>query len=627
MSQAGEINSGAGPQPPTVVETLTPDVGSPVGAIANTINVLGYAYETADGTIKPIETYNGMSNNFLLANNTFLTPLVVDPSTTPGAEGTFTTIGAAILAAESGQDIFIRSGTYTENVTLAAGVNLTAFEADDFTPQVTIIGTVTASYSGTVTCSDIRFQTNGNAAILLSGSNQTILSIVDSQIIATNSTGISLTNSNAGSSVRCYNCIFDTTASGISVFTASSASTMFMEYCAEQNQAASNTASTLASTSGLTCRYSYFSHPITTSSSSYLNSLYCKYDLLSINATCLTLNGSTNNYSETDVFISGTASAISVGSALTMTNGMVFSSNTNAITGSGTLSYTPIAFASSSSKVNTTTQVQLGFGPFTNTDGVLYYDGAKPVTTAVGTAGQVLTSNGAGMAPSFQSGAAYSLSVVRQVFTTTGTYTPTSGMVYCDVEVVGAGGGSGGCETTSVGDWAASAGGGGGGYARKIFSAATIGASQTATVGAAGAAGTAGSHPGGTGGTSSLGILISATGGVGGEQGYSTSGLFTSGGGAGGTGSSGDFNTTGSPGSASIYSGTLTIGFSGAGGSSFFGGGAPGISGSTAGAGAAIAGTSYGGGGGGGLIEASTSNITGAAGAAGIVIVTEYINT
>jgi hypothetical protein len=47
----------------------------------------------------------------------------------------------------------------------------------------------------------------------------------------------------------------------------------------------------------------------------------------------------------------------------------------------------------------------------TTTDGVVYFDGTRLVTTAVGTATQVLTSNGAGVAPTFQAagggGAAY----------------------------------------------------------------------------------------------------------------------------------------------------------------------------------------------------------------------------
>jgi len=38
----------------------------------------------------------------------------------------------------------------------------------------------------------------------------------------------------------------------------------------------------------------------------------------------------------------------------------------------------------------------------TTTDGVVYYDGTRLVTTTVGTATQVLTSNGAGVAPTFQ---------------------------------------------------------------------------------------------------------------------------------------------------------------------------------------------------------------------------------
>ena len=37
-----------------------------------------------------------------------------------------------------------------------------------------------------------------------------------------------------------------------------------------------------------------------------------------------------------------------------------------------------------------------------NTDGVCYYDGTRLVTTTVGTAGQILTSNGAAVAPTFQ---------------------------------------------------------------------------------------------------------------------------------------------------------------------------------------------------------------------------------
>lgn len=159
-------------------------------------------------------------------------------------------------------------------------------------------------------------------------------------------------------------------------------------------------------------------------------------------------------------------------------------------------------------------------------------------------------------------------SVVTQVFTTDGTYTPTTGMVYCIAEVVGGGGGGGGAAAAANSSGAG--GGGGGGYSRKTISSLTIGASQTVTIGAAGTAGTAGNNAGGTGGTTSLGALLSATGGVGGSG--SADGVSFNLGGAGGAGSGGDFNTTGTPGDFGHPIGVPAVGtfvVSGNGGSSF----------------------------------------------------------
>ncbi len=221
---------------------------------------------------------------------------------------------------------------------------------------------------------------------------------------------------------------------------------------------------------------------------------------------------------------------------------------------------------------------------------------------------------------------AKSLSVVRQVFTSTGTYTPTAGMVYCDIEVVGGGGGSGGIATTNASQTSVSGGGGAGGYARKVVSAATIGASQTATVGAAGLAGTIGATTGGTGGTSSLGAIVTATGGVG-STGTAPGIEVFSNGGAGGAGASGDFNTNGQPGGYAnglFITGVFTQSFNGYGGSSFFGGGAPSTM-IAVGQQAGTAGVSFGGGASGAINQVNQTQIVGAAGAKGIVVVTEYV--
>jgi hypothetical protein len=211
-------------------------------------------------------------------------------------------------------------------------------------------------------------------------------------------------------------------------------------------------------------------------------------------------------------------------------------------------------------------------------------------------------------------------SVVMQVFTASGTYTPTSGMEYCIVEVIGGGGGGGGCAAGAAGNLAGAGGGGSGGYAREVFDSATIGASQTVTIGAAGTAGS-GSGSGGTGGTTSVGALISATGGVGGSGTTATAAIRLVEGGAGGAGSGGAVNMTGDAGGWSWSNSDTRPGASGKGGSSVLGGGGASAFGTTAENG--VAGGAYGGGGSGGL--GTTSGATGGAGFAGLVIVTEFI--
>ena len=216
-------------------------------------------------------------------------------------------------------------------------------------------------------------------------------------------------------------------------------------------------------------------------------------------------------------------------------------------------------------------------------------------------------------------------SVVTQVFTSGGTYTPTTGMDFCIVEVVGGGGGSGGIPATTATETSASPGGGGGGYARKVFASATIGASQTVTIGAGGTAGAAGANAGGNGGTTSLGSLITATGGDGSIAGVVTGTTYVVRKGAsGGNGTLGDINVNGNPGGnlVIIYNATTDRrGFSGWGGSSVLGGSIQGLV-TTNGT---APGLDYGGGAGGSYNLASQAARAGAAGGNGICIITEFV--
>jgi hypothetical protein len=127
----------------------------------------------------------------------------------------------------------------------------------------------------------------------------------------------------------------------------------------------------------------------------------------------------------------------------------------------------------------------------TNTDGVVYFDGTSLVTTAVGSSTQVLTSNGAGMAPTFQASGGGGMAIKTTTFTTSGTWTKDASS---ETVIVygwngGAGGGSGAQSTTGN-----ACGGGGGGAPACFYYEATsnfFNATETVTIGAAGVGGAA----------------------------------------------------------------------------------------------------------------------------------------
>ena len=214
--------------------------------------------------------------------------------------------------------------------------------------------------------------------------------------------------------------------------------------------------------------------------------------------------------------------------------------------------------------------------------------------------------------------------VLTQVFTATGTYTPTTGMAYCVITAVGSGGGGGGAISTTGGS-SSGAGGGGGGAAQGSFSAATIGASQTVTIGAAGIAGTSIAN-GGNGNTTSVGALVAASGGSGGAFNINQTQVVMTTPGTGGVGSTGTVLAGGNGGTMGVCNAAITLATGGTGGASGLGIGGGGAGAGKFGTGAAngTAGTT-GGGGGGAACVGTGSSATGGAGGGGYVIVYEYI--
>ncbi len=252
-----------------------------------------------------------------------------------------------------------------------------------------------------------------------------------------------------------------------------------------------------------------------------------------------------------------------------------------------------------------------GLSTLTANNVILGNGTSAPQFVAPGTSGNVLTSNGTTWTSS--AGSSIIKTITVQTFTSSVTYTPTTGMVYCEIEGWGGGGGGGGVSSQNN----VAGGGGAGGYVKKTVSAATIGGSQSVTIGTGGTAGNTSGSDGGTGGTTSVGSIVSATGGVGGS-GQSGGSVL---GGAGGTGSSGDINATGAPGGFGVPL-TASIALSGIGGSTSLGGGGASTNGGTGNNGVASSGA----GGSGGASVSGGGSHAGGFGATGFVIITEYCN-
>lgn len=193
-----------------------------------------------------------------------------------------------------------------------------------------------------------------------------------------------------------------------------------------------------------------------------------------------------------------------------------------------------------------------------------------------------------------------------QTFTSSGTYTPTTGMNTAIIEVQGAGGGGGGCPSTLSTTISFGVPGSSGSYAKGKYTAATIGASQAVTVGASGAGGIGGA--GSNGGASSFGSLISAPGGLGGASYGPTVPPFSAIGALPPASPSGGniFQVCGSSGNGSFMV-SNQVGLPGIGGPSIMGGN-----------------DGYGSGGSGEANQINSSVVTGLAGGAGLVVIYEY---
>ena len=275
--------------------------------------------------------------------------------TTDGAN--YTTITSAIAAAASVgtvQTIFLQPGTYTENFTLPENINLAAFSCDALTPNVIILGKITCTTAGARSISGIQLKTNSDFCLSVTGTVATYVRLINCFVYANNNTAIQFTSTGTAK-IELFYCKGDIGTTGIAYFAHSGTGKLLFVSCSFENNGSSSTASTNSSSTagGVDFQGSYFNNAITTSNSAQINADNTQFPQPII------ANGTTTGNISNSSLTGSTASAISIGAGATMGVycSKIASTNTNAISGAGTINYSGLAYSDTSVTMNTTTQV------------------------------------------------------------------------------------------------------------------------------------------------------------------------------------------------------------------------------------------------------------------------------
>lgn len=310
-----------------------------------------------------------------LDNNFGVSDFIVDGSgLSRGA--THTTIASALTSASSGDTIFIRPGTYTENLTLKAGVNLCAFNTDCGIGYsggegiVIISGKATFSSAGTVGITGIELKTNSDFSLVVSGSAASTVNLINCNIYCSNNTGISLT-STGGAIINLFSCVGNLATTGIGFWSVSgTASVLNVNNCVLDNSGTSLTAST-NSAGTVNINNCLIRAPLSNSGTAailrVLNSdINPQGDAISVNIGSTV--ASDNNIISQCRLRSATMAAnecvtIAASADCLVTESTLSTNATNAITGSGTLRYSGLAFPGTGHGISTSTVTARFFRP------------------------------------------------------------------------------------------------------------------------------------------------------------------------------------------------------------------------------------------------------------------------
>lgn len=288
----------------------------------------------------------------------FVAKWIVSPNQ---SDGTHTTIQSAINDATSGDTIFVRQGSYVENLTINKSIQF--FSCSTITSSFNLLPQIAGTIS--ISSNDIKVGFTGfalftNAAACLSVTgNNTNVWINNCSIDALDGTGIAITGDST-TNVNLNGC-YSTVAGTNSLFTTTNGNITFQN-CILKASSTGGFVSSTTSAGNVFLFNTQMRYPITTSGTGVIFAYNSQFGILSTTAdnnTLITTAGTAANNKLIDcAFYSGTSSCVSIGAGttVTMTNATCESSNTNVLTGAGTLNYAFISFSGSSSGHNVTVE-------------------------------------------------------------------------------------------------------------------------------------------------------------------------------------------------------------------------------------------------------------------------------
>lgn len=338
-----------------------------------------------------------------------LTPYIVGQVGDIHAQFTGDTgIQLAINAASAPANVIVKPGIYVTDLIHKAGVNVIAMPGASDTPTVIIVGKNTFTSSGSVTIANILLQTNADFCVVVSGASPSLLNLEGVLINCADNVGISYTSSGVLSGIIVSDSFANIGALGLHTFTSSGAGSLSFTNFTENNDFNSITPNTM-SAGNLQMGSADFGTPIAISGTCSFNSREA-FITCNPGPAALAITGTAQANLTTSGFSAGTSPAITIGAgcSCTLIASQVASNNTNAVGGTGTLSYNSITFTGVSSQFDPA--LTLSLAPSTPSNAPINY---------------IWKSTGTNTSPTWQPDAG-SGGVVQQVRTFTGSVITTT---------------------------------------------------------------------------------------------------------------------------------------------------------------------------------------------------------